>query len=58
MKHLLIVFANIIGFFFTLISFSQNKIDYKNKNLSIEERVNDLLKRMSPEEKFWQLFMI
>jgi len=58
MKYLLIVFANIIGFFFPLISFSQNNYDYKNKNLPIEVRVNDLLKRMTPEEKFWQLFMI
>jgi len=31
---------------------------YKNSQLPIEERVNDLLKRMTPEEKFWQLFMI
>ncbi len=31
---------------------------YKNPNLPVEERVQDLLKRMTPEEKFWQLFMI
>jgi len=31
---------------------------YKNPDLSIEERVNDLLSRMTIEEKFWQLFMI
>jgi len=31
---------------------------YKNPKLSIEERVTDLLGRMTPEEKFWQLFMI
>ena len=31
---------------------------YKNPSLPIDARVNDLLKRMTPEEKFWQLFMI
>jgi beta-glucosidase len=31
---------------------------YKNPNLLVEERVKDLLSRMSKEEKFWQLFMI
>jgi beta-glucosidase len=31
---------------------------YKNPSLPIQERVKDLLSRMTPEEKFWQLFMI
>ncbi len=31
---------------------------YKNPELPVEERVQDLLSRMTPEEKFWQLFMI
>ncbi|MGA9295128.1 MAG: glycoside hydrolase family 3 C-terminal domain-containing protein [Ignavibacteriaceae bacterium] len=31
---------------------------YKNPKLSIEKRVEDLLSRMTPEEKFWQLYMI
>lgn len=31
---------------------------YKNPGASIEKRVSDLLSRMTPEEKFWQLFMI
>ncbi|MCB9260698.1 MAG: glycoside hydrolase family 3 C-terminal domain-containing protein [Ignavibacteriales bacterium] len=31
---------------------------YKNSQLPVEERVDDLLSRMSLEEKFWQLFMI
>ncbi len=31
---------------------------YKNSELPVDERVTDLLARMSPEEKFWQLFMI
>jgi len=31
---------------------------YRDTSLPVEERVNDLLRRMTPEEKFWQLFMI
>ncbi len=31
---------------------------YKDSLASIEVRVTDLLSRMTPEEKFWQLFMI
>ena len=31
---------------------------YRNKNLPIDQRVSDLLSRMTLEEKFWQLFMI
>ncbi|HVZ56378.1 MAG TPA: glycoside hydrolase family 3 C-terminal domain-containing protein [Chitinophagaceae bacterium] len=31
---------------------------YKNPKLPVETRVRDLLSRMKPEEKFWQLFMI
>lgn len=31
---------------------------YKDPKQSVEVRVQDLLKRMTPEEKFWQCFMI
>ncbi|WP_276500779.1 glycoside hydrolase family 3 protein [Terrimonas pollutisoli] len=41
-----------------LHSQSQTIPPYKQANLPIEERVKDLLQRMTPEEKFWQLFMI
>jgi len=36
----------------------QSGLPYKNAKLPIEERVKDLIARMTPEEKFWQLFMI
>ncbi|HEY5407784.1 MAG TPA: hypothetical protein VIJ92_11885, partial [Ginsengibacter sp.] len=45
-------------FLFSRIVFSQIILPYKNPKLSIEERVKDLIARMTPEEKFWQLFMI
>ncbi len=31
---------------------------YKDATQPVEDRVQDLLKRMTPEEKFWQCFMI
>jgi len=51
-------------FFFALLFFievtinAQNNFPYKDPSLPVEERVKDLLQRMTPEEKFWQLFMI
>ncbi|PYR72578.1 MAG: hypothetical protein DMF86_23165, partial [Acidobacteria bacterium] len=33
-------------------------LPYRNPHLSVDARVRDLLRRMTPEEKFWQLFMI
>ena len=50
----------LLAFFFchsALQSFAQQPL-YKDKTQPIEERVADLLSRMTPEEKFWQLFMI
>lgn len=38
-------------------SFGQKILPYKNPALSIDERAKDLVNRMTPEEKFWQLFM-
>src|SRR5580765_7872267 len=38
--------------------FSQSLLPYKNAKLPVEDRVKDLIARMTPEEKFWQLFMI
>ncbi|KQR66896.1 glycoside hydrolase family 3 N-terminal domain-containing protein [Pedobacter sp. Leaf176] len=31
---------------------------YKNSKISVDDRIKDLLSRMTPEEKFWQLFMV
>lgn len=46
-------------------TFAQNKpalnskrVIYKDARAKIDDRVKDLLARMTPEEKFWQLFMI
>jgi beta-glucosidase len=40
------------------VVFSQEQLPYKNPSLPIDQRVSDLLQRMTIEEKFWQLFMI
>lgn len=43
---------------FFVSQLSAQLLPYKNQELNIEERVDDLLSRMTIEEKFWQLFMI
>ncbi len=51
-----------ILFFFLLFScsglFTRAQPLYKDKSQPVEKRVQDLLSRMTAEEKFWQLFMI
>ena len=49
-----------IFFLFLIVtsSFGQQPPPYKNAKLPISKRVTDLLSRMTPEEKFWQMFMI
>lgn len=37
---------------------AQQTLPYKNPLLPVEERIKDLLSRMTPEEKFRQLFMV
>ncbi len=50
---------NIILAFLIFPLFIQVKAQpYKDPKLPVEERVKDLLSRMTPEEKFWQMFMI
>jgi len=54
------VFSLILAVF-TIIPFSckqEDKLNYKNPNLPIEERVEDLLSKMAIEEKFGQVFMV
>ncbi len=43
--------------FLLFIQSSAQVLPYKNPKLPVETRVQDLLSRMTPEEKFWQLFM-
>ncbi len=50
------VFVSLL--FLSRTVFSQTTPPYKNPKIAIEERVKDLIARMTPEEKFWQLFMI
>jgi beta-glucosidase len=52
---------NLLFFFLFVcsqIGLSQTMPLYKDKSQPLEKRVQDLLNRMTPEEKFWQLFMI
>ncbi|MGJ7030807.1 glycoside hydrolase family 3 C-terminal domain-containing protein [Niabella hirudinis] len=46
-----------IGLFVLTVCKNQAQ-PYRNPSLPIEARVQDLLSRMTPQEKFWQLFMI
>lgn len=51
----------LVALFCSCSLFAQVKkglLPYKNPKLSIDVRVKDLISRMTPEEKFWQLFMI
>ncbi len=40
------------------IVFAQTNLPYKDSSLPVDERVKDLLQRMTSQEKFWQMFMI
>lgn len=49
----------VVSLFFAFLLLSGVKAQpYKNPELPVDERVRDLLSRMTPEEKFWQMFMI
>ncbi len=43
---------------FILYSCDSEDTSFRNPSIPIEERVSDLLSRMTLQEKFWQLFMI
>lgn len=53
-------FIGILCMFSVSLAFGQNKsvLPYKNPDLPIDTRVEDLLSRMTLEEKFWQLYMM
>ncbi len=55
-KRNLLLFFLLIGNYG--IAFSQVAPIYKDKLQPVEKRVQDLLHRMTSEEKFWQLFMV
>lgn len=50
--------ASGITLLFSVVIISAQKPLYKDPKQPVEARVQDLLKRMTPEEKFWQCFMI
>ncbi|MFT4019598.1 MAG: glycoside hydrolase family 3 C-terminal domain-containing protein [Agriterribacter sp.] len=53
------IFTFIISFSLAFVAIqAQQNLPYKNPSLPVEQRVADLLQRMTIEEKFWQLFMI
>ncbi len=52
-------YTSLILLLFTcLLSVAQTKPLYKDPSQPVDARVKDLLSRMTPEEKFWQMFMI
>lgn len=58
MKNLPCLFLAVSVLLFFNSCEKEETITYKNPDASIEDRVADLLGRMTLEEKFWQLFMI
>ena len=52
--HLLVFLLNLL----TLNTFAQEKFAFKNTDLPIEQRVNDLVSRMTIDEKISQLMEI
>ncbi|NIF06572.1 beta-glucosidase [Chryseobacterium sp. Tr-659] len=57
MRSLCVTFTSIVLLFSAASVFAQKPL-YKDPKQPVEARIQDLLKRMTPEEKFWQCFMI
>jgi beta-glucosidase len=55
MKNCLLIICQLL---LLQTAFCQSVPAYKNPALPVEQRVKDLISRMTPEEKFWQMFMI
>ncbi len=58
MKNLLTLLLLALISFNFLSCNKKDELKYKDPTIPTEERVEDLLSRMTLEEKFWQLFMI
>ena len=58
MKNLLAILLLALISFNFLSCNKKDELKYKDPTIPTEERVEDLLSRMTLEEKFWQLFMI
>jgi len=58
MKNLLTILLLALISFNFLSCNKKDELKYKDPTIPTEERVEDLLSRMTLEEKFWQLFMI
>ncbi len=58
MKNLLAILLLALISFNFLSCNKKDELKYKDPTIPKEERVEDLLSRMTLEEKFWQLFMI
>lgn len=56
-KTITFVLGVLLGYA-TLQATPKEVLPYKNPNLPVKERVEDLLKRMTVEEKFWQIYMM
>jgi beta-glucosidase len=52
------IVITILVFGICITAYTQTVLPYRDSSLPVEARVKDILSRMKPEEKFWQLFMI
>ena len=51
MKFLMRYFIFILSLLFSCAIHAQNKYPFQNSTLSIDKRVDDLIQRLTPEEK-------
>ncbi|MDR1937874.1 MAG: glycoside hydrolase family 3 C-terminal domain-containing protein [Tannerellaceae bacterium] len=58
MKQLSLMIGLCLFIFPSLFCQDKSLLPYKNPDLPIDKRVEDLLSRMTLEEKFWQLYMM
>jgi beta-glucosidase len=58
MKRLTVITGMFLLVFSPLFCRDKSVLPYKNPDLSIDKRVEDLLSRMTLDEKFWQLYMM